>query len=108
MTVSPWDDAGDGALLTAFRALANGERLTVIRMLRDASPLGMNISQIAAAAELSRFTASRHLKTLCAAGLVAVDRRKHSLVHRLEPSGFEVVEDWVYATTPDPELRASG
>ena len=102
MSGGPWDDADDGALLTAFRALANGERLAVLRVL-GGCPAGMNISQVAAAAELSRFTASRHLKLLCAAGLVTASRREQSLIHRLDPRGFERVEDWVYDMAPASE-----
>lgn len=105
MGVPLWADA-DGELLTAFRALANGERLAVVRVLRDSPPAGMNISQVAAATELNRFTASRHLKALCAAGLVTSVRRNQSVVHRLDPSGFERVEDWLYATAPTADVVA--
>lgn len=99
MTAEPWDDAEGGALLTALRALANGERLAVLQVLRGC-PAGLNISQVAAATELSRFTASRHLKLLCAAGLVTATRCEQSVVHRIAPQGFEPVEDWLYDMVP--------
>lgn len=98
--------AVDEELLAVFRALANGERVAVLTVLRECGPRGMNISEVGAAAELNRFTASRHLKALCAAGLVSSTRRNQSVVHRLDPRGFERIEDWLYETAPAMDVPA--
>lgn len=98
----------DGGLLAVFRALATSERLAVLSVLRARAPRGMNISEVAAATEMSRFTASRHLKVLCAAGLVVSMRRNQSVVHRLDSRGFERMEDWLYETAPSMQLSPSG
>ena len=101
-------NAGDeGGLLAAFRALANADRLAVLRVLRECAPSGMNISQVAAATELTRFTASRHLQVLCVAGFVSATRHEKSIMHRLDPHGFEQVEDWLYDSAPTAAGRAT-
>ncbi|SIT86711.1 helix-turn-helix transcriptional regulator [Microbacterium sp. RU33B] len=107
MTAMQWADA-EGEVLTVFRALANAERLAVLDVLRACGSRGMNISQVGEAAELNRFTASRHLKALCSAGLVTSVRHNQSVVHRLDPAGFERVEDWLYETAPSAEAQRFG
>lgn len=98
-------DDTDSGLLAVFRALAHGERLVVLRALRAVGDRGMNISQVAASAEVNRFAASRHLKALCRAGLVTSVRHNRSVVHRLDSRGFDRVEDWLYETAPAVDAR---
>lgn len=107
MSTPQWADA-EGDLLAVFRALANGERLAVLAVLRACDPRGLNISQVGEAAELNRFTASRHLKVLCGAGLVTSVRHNQSVVHRLDPRGFERVEDWLYESAPAADVQRFG
>ncbi|WP_425839987.1 ArsR/SmtB family transcription factor [Microbacterium sp. PA5] len=109
-------DDRDGDLDSLFHALANRDRLQLLQVLRahradhgDADSSGMPINALAQEAELSRFSASRHLAILRRCGLVTADRVGLSALHSLAPDRFEVIEDWLYpfldatsASTADP------
>ena len=98
-------DAGHG-LPRLFAALANSDRIAIINTLRDHArqhPEGLAISRVAQEAGLTRFSASRHLRVLCEAGLVTVTKRRRALLHKIDARGFEAGEDWLYdvsATVP--------
>jgi len=92
------------SLTAVFAALANDERLAILRTLADSARetgRGASISSLADAVGITRFSASRHLRILATAGLVTVRRSGHALIHRLEPAGLDIVEDWLYAHLPD-------
>ena len=90
-------------LSTLFSALANRDRLHLLGVLlahhaepSGADVLGAPINVLAREAELSRFSASRHLAILRESGLVAVDRVGLTALHRLTPTRFELLEDWLF------------
>ena len=102
-----------GGLIVALSGVANGDRLAILDVLRraaSAADVSLTITEIAARADLSRFSASRHLHILCSAGLVDVVRSGSAQLHRLRPEGFGVIEDWLYPITEldagDPILAA--
>jgi len=104
----PEGEADTGVQLAAlFGALANDDRLTILRELRlrsmrvsgAANPKGASIDEVAQAADLSRFAASRHLAILREAGLVNATRVGNQKRHRLIPAQLEMLEDWLYQVT---------
>lgn len=92
----------DRSVSAVFAALANDERLVIVAYLGGLGTRhpGSSISEIADAASLSRFSASRHLRILAAAGLVSAWRSGHAILHTICPTGFDEVEDWMYAHLP--------
>src|SRR5215211_7344615 len=70
----------------AFRALADGTRRAILRMLRD-GPL--TSGEIADRFESSWPTVSRHLAVLRDAGLVAAERHGQEIRYELNTSVFE-------------------
>jgi len=91
---------GDLDLADVFGALANPDRLAILEILGDAQSTrapGMSISMIAARTELSRFSASRHLRILCDAGVVQPHRVGPAILHSLSLAGLERAEDWLVA-----------
>lgn len=100
-----------------FAALANPDRLEMLSALLHASAEGKRlpgvaISQLAAAVEISRFAASRHLAILRRVGLVDVQLQGRRALHFLSASRFELLEDWLYpfvaqTQTQDPARRGS-
>lgn len=99
--VGAWADAEPGppGLHEVFAALSNPDRLAILAELRptpeDLRP-ARTVSSLAFAIGLSRFSASRHLRQLCDAGLVEVTRQRTALLHRLAITGLARVEDWLY------------
>lgn len=91
--------ASDG-LEMLFAALANRERLSLMRvLLSDAKGdrlRGSSISMLASEAEISRFSASRHLSILRRAGLVEATYAGRRTLHQLNVARLEAVEDWLY------------
>jgi DNA-binding transcriptional ArsR family regulator len=83
-----------------FAALANQDRLVLmgllLRAVEDGSHSRPSISMLASQAELSRFSASRHLAILRQAGLVEVDHVGHRALHQLNAKRLEAIEDWLY------------
>ncbi|WP_396821852.1 ArsR/SmtB family transcription factor [Microbacterium trichothecenolyticum] len=57
------------------------------------------ISEIARRAELSRFSASHHLRLLTDAHLVSRVAEGSHRLHSLRMTSFEAIEDWVIAFT---------
>ncbi|KQZ85282.1 hypothetical protein ASD56_02670 [Microbacterium sp. Root166] len=85
-------------LRRVFAALANADRIAIVDLLRgcvEDEPAGVSISRVAESIGLTRFSASRHLRVLCEAGLVSATRRQHSVLHRLDAGGFDAMEDWL-------------
>lgn len=82
-----------------FAALANSERLAIIDALSQLDPTdcGSSISEISRAADLSRFSASRHLSILRAAGIVTATRDRSGFRHRVNLDALLAIEDWAYA-----------
>lgn len=87
---------------SVFLALANRDRLQLLHVMRThhavhgADSPGMPINALAHEAELSRFSASRHLAILRQTGLVTADRVGLAVLHSLAPARFELLEDWLY------------
>lgn len=91
---------------TVFAAIANADRLAILATMRErrgASACPMTVTEVAHATDLSRFSASRHLRILCDAGLVDVTRRGQALLHELRSDGFDAIEDWLYPFIDDTE-----
>lgn len=91
-----------GGLQQVFAALANSDRLAILEVLAESAarnPRGVPISKVADKTELTRFSASRHLRILVDAGLVVVERERQSLLHRLSSEGLNAAEDWVVRVT---------
>ena len=88
--------AGDREFMTT---LAKG--LTVMRAFSGERP-AMTLSQTAAAANLTRATARRILRTLAALGYVAQDGRQFSLTPRVLELGFGYLssQSWVERAVP--------
>jgi DNA-binding transcriptional ArsR family regulator len=61
------------------------------------SPEGLTISRLAASFEISRFSASRHLGILRAAGVLDVQHDGQRALHTLSETAFDGLEDWLYA-----------
>lgn len=57
--------------VTALAALAQASRLAIFRLLVEAGPEGLIVSQIAERLEIAPATLSFHLKTLTQAGLLS-------------------------------------
>lgn len=83
-----------------FAALASRDRLSLMSvLLREAKVDGLrgwSISMLASEAEISRFSASRHLSILRRAGVVKAHHAGRRTVHYLNVERLEAVEDWLY------------
>lgn len=89
-----------GGLQQVFAALANSDRIAIVEVLAEMAaihPRGVPISLVADRTELTRFSASRHLRILVEAGVVDVERERQSALHRLNADGLLGAEDWVVA-----------
>ncbi|WP_127818095.1 ArsR/SmtB family transcription factor [Microbacterium sp. CPCC 204701] len=100
-------------LAVIIRALANEDRLRLVREIATEHAVsaceGFTIAELATRVEISRFAASRHLGILRDAGLVCRRQVGVRSVHTLDPSGFEMLEDWLYPLIDALETRrASG
>lgn len=90
---------GQGDLSSVFAILANDDRLALLRELlkrHNTQSAGASITTLAELAGVSRFSASRHLHLMRAVGLVVVERRGPSAIHRLDTSRFEEIDGWLY------------
>lgn len=97
----------DPELTRLFSALANTSRLDLVRAMLARESAGeanegMSISELAEAAEMSRFSASRHLAILRHAGFVRAYTAGRASLHRLCLDPFETLDDWLY-----PHLNVS-
>lgn len=98
-SIDPHDDAVTPGVAGVFSALANEDRVEIVRALRSArreKPEGLSITALSDLVGLSRFATSRHLKILTSAALVTVTASERAQLHRLEPRGFVGVEDWLF------------
>ena len=93
------EPASDG-LEILFAALASRDRLSLMSVLLGETKAdgrhGSSISMLASEAEISRFSASRHLSVLRRAGLVEVHHAGPRALHHLNVARLEAVEDWLY------------
>lgn len=82
-------------LAQIFTALGNGIRLELMSEVAAASNgESRSVSSLAAALEISRFTASHHLAVLRSAHLVDAHRDGLSLRHQVNASTMTCIEDW--------------
>lgn len=95
-----------------FAALSSDDRILIVLILgasanRDSRGygVGLSIAEVARRTELSRFSASRHLRILRESGLVRASRSGQELRHSLHTGGLEELEDWLYLVT-DPVSSA--
>lgn len=91
-----------GSVAQLVAALASTDRLAILAELgrqRESTACGLSISEVAARTGLTRFSASRHLRVLADASLAQPTRNRHAIIHRLDASAFEPVEDWAIAYT---------
>lgn len=75
-----------------FRAIADPRRRQILGLLRRR---GRTVGEIAAHFRCSRPAISRHLRILCAAGLVAAERHGATRLCRLKPEPLRAVRDWL-------------
>ncbi|MFN3970022.1 MAG: ArsR/SmtB family transcription factor [Gemmobacter sp.] len=75
----------------AFAALGHDARLRVFRLLVQAGPQGLNVSDIAAHLGLAPSTLAHHLSALVAAGLVAQGRQGREVLNRAMPGRAEAL-----------------
>lgn len=82
-----------------FAALANSERLAIIDALLQLDPTdsGSSISEISRATDLSRFSSSRHLSILRAAGIVTAERDRSGFRHHVRLDALVAIDGWAYA-----------
>jgi len=95
-----WEDDPDRpGLHQVFAALSNPDRLAILAELRptcdDPHP-ARTVTALARVIGVSRFAASRHLRQLCDAGLLEMNRCGKAMLHRLALPGLAQVEDWLY------------
>ena len=74
---------GEADALAAFGALANADRLTVLRTLVRAGPEGMKAGGIAQAVNARPSRTSFHLTALADAGLVQSERQSRQILYRI-------------------------
>lgn len=87
----------DGGLDLWLGLLANEDRRTVISHLASTAPAGeASVSELAFAAGISRFSASRHLQQLREAGLVVTEKRGNRVVAYLAAEPFRQMDDWLW------------
>lgn len=93
-------DQGEVGLDMLFAALANSDRLALLRALsvhrERGYAEGVSIAGLALGTEISRFAASRHLAILRDVGLVHCNEVGRARFHSLNVRRFEQVEDWLY------------
>lgn len=88
-------------------ALASDDRRAIIDLLArrsDRLTNTMSITEIAYSLELSRFSASRHLKILREAGVIRSSQVGGTVLNELDFNSLLQLEDWVLSIT----LRAAG
>jgi DNA-binding transcriptional ArsR family regulator len=77
-----------------LQALADGNRRTVLEILRDHSATA---GELAAALPVARPGVSRHLRVLREAGLVDVRHEGQRRIYSLRPEALIEVDDWLTA-----------
>lgn len=92
--VAPHGDAGIDSWLTL---LANPDRRAMVSYLASIEQAdGASIGEVAFAAGISRFSASRHLQMLRQAGLVDTRKSGNRVIVRLIAEPFRLIDDWVW------------
>jgi DNA-binding transcriptional ArsR family regulator len=89
-----------GDLGAVFFALSSEHRRAILHALRSAhsdGPAGLCITEIAAAVEISRFSATHHLRILRMAGLVETTSVRRRQMSRLVVQTFSTAVDWLLA-----------
>lgn len=89
-----------------FDVLAEQIRRDILVTLRNAAPDDMSVSDIVTAVGTTQPTASKHLKVLREAGLVAVREEGQHRYYRLNPEPLATVEGWISGmnTAPAPNV----
>lgn len=79
-------------MLTTFSALADGNRLRIVELLRSgARPVG----EIGARLHLAQPQVSKHLRVLRDAGLVEVEVRAQQRIYELRPEPLRELHEWL-------------
>ncbi|MEX0153622.1 ArsR/SmtB family transcription factor [Microbacterium sp. LMI1-1-1.1] len=82
-------------LARIFTALGHGRRLELMSHVMSTPPDELrSVSSLAAALEISRFTASHHLAILRAADLIDARKVGLTVAHRVKTDTLLKVEDW--------------
>lgn len=87
------------ALELRLSAIAFSERRALLTSLLDAQnrgEQGCTITELAAVTGTTRFTASRHLAILRAAGLVTATAVGNRRLHRIDLDAVGAIDDWLY------------
>jgi DNA-binding transcriptional ArsR family regulator len=79
---------------SVLQALADGNRRTVLEILRDHSATA---GELAAALPVARPGVSRHLRVLREAGLVDVRHEGQRRIYSLRPEALIEVDEWLAA-----------
>jgi DNA-binding transcriptional ArsR family regulator len=79
---------------SVLQALADGNRRTVLEILREHSATS---GELAAALPVARPGVSRHLRVLREAGLVDVRHEGQRRIYSLRPEALVEVDDWLAA-----------
>lgn len=88
------EDAGIDAWLTL---LANSDRRAMVSYLASIEQAdGASVGEIAFAAGISRFSASRHLQMLRQAGLVDTRKSGNRVIVTLVAEPFRLIDDWLW------------
>ncbi len=83
-----------GHLDSTFRALSDATRRAIVaRLAADGGE--MTVTALAAPFEVSLPAIMKHLKILCAAGLVTREKRGRSVHCRLNPAPLENADAWL-------------
>lgn len=99
-------------LAIVFAALANSDRLALVRELaattatRGEDNRVATISYLAARTEMSRFSTSRHLRILRECGLARARRDGTRILHRLNGDILNAIDDWLYPLLPSSTMAS--
>ncbi|MEL7041352.1 MAG: helix-turn-helix transcriptional regulator [Pseudomonadota bacterium] len=74
----------DTTAAAAFAALGHPNRVAILRLLVQAGPKGLNVSQMRTHLNLPATTFGHHLKAMAEAGLVTQSRQGRSLVSQAD------------------------
>jgi ArsR family transcriptional regulator len=83
------------ALATAVKALADPTRLMIVDALRKAAPEAICQCELTPLFALSQQALSKHLKVLCAAGVIGRERRGLWAYYFLQPGGLDELRSWL-------------
>jgi ArsR family transcriptional regulator, arsenate/arsenite/antimonite-responsive transcriptional repressor len=82
-------------LAATVKALGDPTRLRIVDALRKAAPEAICQCELTPLFDLSQQALSKHLKVLCAAGVIASERRGLWTHYYLRPSGLDQVQAWL-------------